>query len=382
MLGTRALHVSIRENAGGTRLLLPSEFAVTFPSDNEVEISFPEELPPPTAHAYAITITAAGPKSAFQDHHHSIGQVDGLGDALLALGLRITAIEDLLPAVNPAAQTGTTGDSLEIEIPDRMEMFPGKLASGVDAAAADKDASKLPKPAGLLPAIHDATVEPITVPLPSASAGEGMVYRNDSGSPLLVPGGLGRRGGYLDAGGFAGSDGRVWYRLSRDGSTNSFFPLDFERELFMLHINDQMLRAGTKFTLEFKLALRLFNATTRAQYLLRIDVGTAPGQSTPAPVGENLENVTWVANPLLSQQIILSGLKITHRFGASVRRDINGDLHADKMTYGNWTAAAVIPPSASFALRARLIAFDTENSVKGAKGTVFLELKDAKAQVA
>ena len=382
MLGTSAIHVSIRENGGTARLLLPSEFSVTFPSDNEAEISFPDELPPPAANAYAITVTAAGPKSAFQDHHHSIGQVDGLGDALLALGLRITAIEDLLPAVNPAAQTGSAGDSLEIEIPDRMELFPGKLADGADAAEAEKDASKLPKPAGLLPAIHDATIEPITVPLPSASTGDGMVYRNDSGSPLLVPGGLGRRGGYLEAGGFAGSDGRVWYRLVRDGTTNSFYPLDFEKELFMLHINDQMLRAGAKFTLEFKLALRLFNSTTRAQYLLRIDVGSAPGQSTPSPTGENLENVTWVANPLLSQRIILSGLKITHRFGASVRRDINGDLHADKMTYGNWTAAAVIPPSASFALRTRLIAFDTENSVKGAKGTVFLELKDAKAQVA
>jgi len=381
MLGTRALHVSIRENTGGSRLLRPSEFDVTFPSDNEAQIAFPESQPPPAANACAITITAAGPKSAFQDHHHSIGQVDGLEDALLALGLRITAIEDLLPSVNPSAQTGSTGDSLEIEIPDKAEMFPGKLADGADAAEAEKDASKLPKPAGLLPAIHDATVEPITIPLPSAASGEGMVYRNDSGSQLLVPGGLGRRGGYLEAGGFAGSDGRVWYRLSRDSSTNSFYPLDFEKELFMLHINDQMLRAGSKFSLEFKLALRLFTATTRAQYLLRIDVGSAPGQSTPSPTGENLENVTWVAAPLLSQRIILSGLKITHRFGAAIRRDINGDLHADKMAYGNWTAASVVPPAASFTIRARLIEFDTENSVKGAKGTVFYALSEAKAEI-
>nr|HRJ74007.1 hypothetical protein [Terrimicrobiaceae bacterium] len=379
MLGTRALHVSIRKNTGGTRLLLPSEFAVTFPSDNEVEITFPESLLPPATNAFAVTLTAAGPKSAFQDHHHSIGQVNGLEDALLALGLRITAIEDLLPAVNPAARTGSVGESLEIEIPDKAEMFPGKLAE--DAEAASKDPEKLPKPAGLLPAIHDATIEPISVPLPSATSGEGMVFRNDSGLPLLVPGGLGRRGGYLDAGGFAGSDGRVWYRLTRDAASNSFYPLDFEKELFMLHINDQMLRAGSKFSLEFKLALRLFNASTRAQYLLRIDVGSAPGQITPSPTGENLENVTWVAAPLLSQRIILSGLKITHSFGASIRRDINGDLHADKMAYGNWTAASVVPPSASFALRARLIEFDTENSVKGAKGTVFYALSEAKAEI-
>ena len=278
MLGTRALHVAIRENTGTARLLLPSEFTVRFTSDNEAIIEFPEDQPPPAQNAYAVTITAAGPKSAFQAHHHTIGQIDGLPDALDALGLRITAIEVLLPSVNPSAQTGTTGESLGIEIPDASEMFPGKVATGADA-------TKLPKPAGLLPAIHDATVDSISVPLPLPTGFEGQVYRNDSGSLLLVPGGLGRRGGYLDPLGYAGSDGRVWYRLSRDGDSNSFYPFDFERELFMLHVNDQMLRAGSKFTLEFKLGLRLFNAITRAQYLLRIDVGSAPGQGAPSPVG-------------------------------------------------------------------------------------------------
>lgn len=382
LLGTRALHVSIRENAGNSRLLLPSEFDVTFPSEDEAEVTFPDILPPPATNAYAITITAAGPKSAFQAHHHSIGQIDGLDDALTALGLRVTAIEDLLPAVNPAARSGTDTDkSLEIEIPDRAEMFPGRFAADFDAESAAADGKNLPKPAGLLPAIHDAVLEPVVVPLALASSMEGRVCENQTGSDVLVPGGLGRRGGYLEAGGFAGSDGRVWYRLARDGATNSFYPLDFEKELFMLPINDQMLRAGTAFNLEFKLALKLFNATTRAQYLLRIDVGSAPGQDAPAPTGENLENVTWVETPLLSQRIILSGMKITHRFGAAVRRDINGNLHADKMAYGNWTAAGAIPPSASFTLRVRLIAFDTENSVRGAKGTVFFALSEAKAEI-
>ncbi len=381
LLDTRALHVSIRENTGLSRILLPSEYEVTLLSDNEAVIEFPAADPPPVQNAYAVIVTAAGPKSAFQDHHHSIGQINGLPDALLALGLRITAIEDLLPAVNPAARSGSSGATLEIEIPDRSEMFPGKLAADTDAEAAEKDPTKLPKPAGLIPAIHDATIESITVPLPSATSGEGKVYRNDSGVALLVPGGLGRRGGYLDPLGYAGSDGRVWYRLVRDGTTNSFYPLDFEKELFMLHINDQMLRAGTAFTLEFKLALRLFNATSRAQYLMRIDVGSATGQSSPAPTGENLEDVTWESSPLLSQRIILSGIKMTHNFGCAIRRDINGVLHSDRMSYGNWTAASVVPPSASFVIRARLVEFDTENSVKGAKGTVFFALTEAKADI-
>ena len=382
MLGTSALHVTIRENAGGGRRLRDDEFTVSFDSDNTAVIAFPEQEPPPAENAYGVTITAAGPKSAFQDHHHSIGQIDGLEDALNALGLRVTAIENLLPSVNPAARSGTdTTKSMEIEIPDRAEMFPGKFAADFDPASAANDGKSLPKPAGLLPAIHDPTVDPITVPLAAASAMEGLVFANWTGADVLVPGGLGRKGAYLEPNGYAGSDGRVWYRLSRDGSTNSFYPVDFERELFMLHINEQMLRAGTAFSLEFKLALKLFNATTRAQYLLRIDVGSAPGQTYPAPTGENLENVTWVEQPLLSQRIILSGLKITHRFGCAIRRDINGTLHADQMAYGNWTAGAAIPPSASFTLRARLVEFDTENSVRGAKGTVFYALSEAKAEI-
>lgn len=382
MLGTSALHVTVRENSGGGRRLRDDEFAVTFDSDNAVVIDFPENQPVPASNSHAVTITAAGPKSAFQDHHHSIGQIDGLEDELNALGLRVTAIENLLPSVNPSARSGTdTGKSLEIEIPDRAEMFPGKFAADFDAASAADDGKNLPKPAGLLPAIHDALLEPIVVPLVPAYSMEGRVCENGTGADVLVPGGLGRRGAYLEPGGFAGSDGRVWYRLARDGSTNSFYPVDFERELFMLHINDQMLRAGTAFSLDFKLALKLFNATTRAQYLLRIDVGSAPGQTVPAPTGENLENVTWVEQPVLSQRIILSGLKITHRFGCAIRRDINGALHADQMAYGHWTAAAVVPPSASFALRARLVEFDTENSVRGAKGTVFFALSEAKAEI-
>ena len=115
------------------------------------------------------------------------------------------------------------------------------------------------------------------------------------------PGGLGRRGGYLDPLGYAGSDGRVWYRLSRAAQTNSFYPLDFERELFLLHINDAMWQPGGRFAVEFDLELQLFVANTRAQFLLVIEVGSAPGQATPAPVAENLADVDVAARARCSR---------------------------------------------------------------------------------
>lgn len=351
-----------------------------FTSTQSITVALSVE--PPAQNALAVVLSSAGPVSAFQAHHHAIPQVDGLEDALNALGMRVSAIEELLPKTNPSARSGAdTGNSLEIEIPDKAELFPGKFPEGFDAGAAPKDGRNLPRPAGLLPAIHDTIIEDIIVPLPVPATYAGRVYRNKGSAPLLVPGGLGRRGSYPEPDGYAGSDGRAWYRLTRDTEMNSFFPTDFERELFMLHINDQMLRPGGTFSLEFKLSLCLFNAITRAQYLLHIDVGDAPGQINPPPTGENLEDVTWIGTPLLTQRLIVSGLKMTHRFGCAIRRTAAGLLQADRMMYGNWTAAPQAPTSPSFTLRARLLQFDTENSVRGARGTVFYGLTEAKADI-
>jgi hypothetical protein len=242
-LNTEALHVTVRENASGGRRLREDEFSVVFTDANSLLLSFPGDQPAPAPGSRAVVVSSAGPISAFQAHHHTIPQVEGLPDALSALGLRIEAIEELLPSVNPTARAGPdTEKSLEIEIPDRAEMFPGKLPDHFDAESAAKDGRDLPKPAGLLPAIHDANVDSIILPLPAAASKEGQVFINDRGSSVMVPGGLGRRGAQLDPNGHVGSDGRVWYRLTRAAATNSFYPVDFERELFMLHINEQMFR--------------------------------------------------------------------------------------------------------------------------------------------
>ena len=149
----------------------------------------------------------------------------------------------------------------------------------------------------------------------------------------------------------------------------------------MLTVNEEMLRCGTAFGLNFKLALQLFNATTRVQYLLRIDVGSAPSQSDPAPVDINLQDIEWVETPLLLQRIIISGTKSTGLFGCSIQRSAIGDLHADVMAYGAWRAATETPASANFVLRVRLVEFDTENSVQKAQGTVFYSLTEAKAEI-
>jgi hypothetical protein len=173
----------------------------------------------------------------------------------------------------------------------------------------------------------------------------------------------------------------VWYRLSRAAQTNSFYPLDFERELFLLHINEAMWKPGAICSVAFDLELQLLAANTRAQLLAVIEVGSAPGQTTPAPVAENLENIVWQPTPVLAQRIIVSGLKLKHHFGAAIKRSLDNVLTAERLLYATWQAASVAPASPNFVIRARVVQFDTENSVRGAKGYVLVSMSEAKAEV-
>ena len=151
----------------------------------------------------------------------------------------------------------------------------------------------------------------------------------------------------------------------------------------LLHINEAMWQPDGRFAVEFDLELQLFVANTRAQFLVVIEAGTVAGQGTPSPVSENLADVVWQPAPLLSQRIILSGLKLKHHFGTIIKRSLDNVISAERQLYIAWSAcpANSVPQSPSFVLRARLIQFDTENSVRGAKGFVFAALTQAKAQI-
>lgn len=381
-LGTAAMHVAVRENAANGRMLWPFEFSARFPSDNQTVLEFPPTLPPPAGNALAVTLSTAGPVSAFQAHNHTIAQVVGLQDALNVLGARISAIEVLLPSgVTPTESLGT-GATLEIPLPDRAEVFPGRFAAGFSVAEAMKMGAGLPtRGAGLLPAIHDATVANAALPLVEPSGQAGQVFLNNTANPVVIPGGLGRKTQTVKVGGFLGSDGRVWYRLTHDGTTKSYFPTDFERELFMVYVNEKQLRAGRTFTAEFDLSVMMLKAETRAQFLVVVEVGAAPSQTTPATTGTNLEDITWISTPLLSQRLILSGVPMKHHLGCAVARSAAGVLTASRLLYDSWEGGAQVPATANFAVRGRLIQFDTENSVAGARGYVAYALANAVAKI-
>ena len=380
-LGTEAFHLTVRQNASGGHLLkLGEDFTVTITSDNEVVLDFPANAEPPALNSLALTLSTAGPRSAFQAHTHTMAQIIGLLDALLTINARLETIEELLPSVTPTLRD-TSSTAEEITLPPTRGVFPGIFPPEFDFTKATAGGTGLRAAPFLFPAIHDATIANVPAPLDSVAAHAGEVFVNNSGGAITLPGGPGRRTSIVPTQGHLGSDGRAWYRLSRDGETNSFFPTEYERELFLLPINDSMLRAGQSLNVSFKVAVALLKATTKAQMLLRIEVGSVPEQATPAPTGENLENVVWIETPVLSRRIVLSPVSMTHDFGCAIRRDAVGRFSADRLLYGRWEGGAQVPASPNFVLRARLVQFDTENSITNARGFVFYEFSNATASI-
>jgi len=96
-----------------------------------------------------------------------------------------------------------------------------------------------------------------------------------------------------------------------------------------------------------------------------------PGRISPDTTDTNLEAVTWnVTTPILRQQIILAPSLITHTFGCTITNNA-GTFTANALLYNQIVGAnSAAPATANFALRARLIEFDTEDSITWARGWV------------
>lgn len=371
-LGSDLCQVVVRENQTPGRLLAPDEYVASFDSDDSLTLVFPSA---PAASALAVFVVAVGPASVFQSHTHTQAQVVGLVDLLDDLGSRVQTLESVLPRTGPGATT-TQPSGIEIELPQTKEVLFYK--GDASAAFTDKgiNAAALGRPPMMFPAVHDATITDWSAaPLPAAAAD--TVWQNTSGGTIEM--GRGIYGGRVLDDGFFASDGRALYAAARSGASTSYFPQGFDRELWRIFVNDKMLRLNRTLDVQFGLALQLVAATSNAQWLLVIEHGTAPSQSTPATTASNLENIEWDADPLLSQRIILTQNRQTHSFGARIKRSLVSSVDtitADALSYGVWEGADALAPSgANFALRARLIRFDTENALASdARGWITYEI--------
>jgi len=114
--------------------------------------------------------------------------------------------------------------------------------------------------------------------------------------------------------------------------------------------------------------LQLIRENTNTQWMMVIERGVAPSQPNPDPTSTNLENIIWEPRPVLEQRIIVTRNYTSHQFGVRIKRSLvmlKDTLTCDTQFYGIWHGANEhVPETANFALRARLIDFDTENRIE------------------
>ena len=387
-LNTDALHVTVRENASGGRRIADTEYKAVFTGGNTLRIEFPESGDPPGLNSLAVTISSAGPVSAFQAHTHTMEQIVGLTDTLDNLRNRIVALETILPRVGPVNSGGGSGRFTIPILPLNEVLFLqhgaddlfGKDGGGEgDGEKAGIDAAKLSNRAPfMLPAVHTANVQQFTgLALPAPAVGK--VWQNGTGGDLLLAGGgMIRESKAVPKNGTFASDGRILFQTRRAKNTVSYFPTAFERTLWNIYINEKMFGLGKTLTVEFGVATQLAKASSQAQWVLVVEKGDAPSEVVGSPNAAeiNLLDVIWdTANPILKQRLILTPIPTLCYVGCKVYRNQLGELKCDRILYGGQeNANAVAPLSANFALRARLIEFDTENSIPTARGWVVYQL--------
>jgi hypothetical protein len=271
---------------GGTWKILTHnlDYEVRITSEDFITLVF--AVAPPVNGIFGV-ITTAGPVSTFiADLLIAIANVNGLQALLDTLSGRISVLEGLVPTgtlVLPA--TSTPSDSFDV--PDRFFVYPNsRLADGFDAStlvgvSGAKAVAALPRPPGLLPAIQDAAPTTFSSASLPASPSAGHVYQNTGSNPVLVPGGLGRRGRFLAVNDYAGFDGRVWFAVSRGSSTSkTWFPEDFEEIVSdPFTFEPDTWRAGQVFAFEFDAMVAVLRANTNAQWVLIVEHGTTKSET-------------------------------------------------------------------------------------------------------
>lgn len=242
------------------------------------------------------------------------------------------------------------------------------VTSGIDTI------TSLPSPAlGLLPAVHDASVQTLEdgqVP-PAPAAGSVLQVGQEAVSLPAYGTWPAQR---VQPAQLLASDGRLWFRVRRYKQTNSFYPEVFERVLYTLAFSASSLPLRQQWSLARDFDFRLFSNNTNAVWNVVWEAGDRSAQTSPAPLGPNLQGYVW-RTPILDEQIHITDVLGRHRFAISLYRDVgpDGEFWAGSVArYGKTVAAQAdqLPLGNDFVLRLRLSCFDIENNLPEPRGFV------------
>jgi hypothetical protein len=364
-LGTRDLHVTVRQN-GGTRAIV-EPLAVTLDGEDDLSITFAE---PPAVNGYVAIISTAGPISAFQAHGHTIAQIEGLQLILDDLGGRVEDLESFIPTSLPGV-SGTEQTVIAAwELPELFEVFPTRQKIDAEDVPSIKPAD-LPRVGGLLPAVYVDPLVFTTANVLPTSPVTGAIYQyTNTTAPLVIPGYLGRRSTKLSAPGFFAWDGRGFYQVEQViAGEKVFYPSDFSRELFRIHVNSKQLRLGKRLSLDFSFVAAVFNSNTSVHWGVAIDMGLPSGN--PANPS-NIADVTFLT-PSLDHSFMLTSVPSSHSFGLRIVRKIVDAVDTcvvDRVIYGATEATPTMMTTANFIVRGRLVRFDTDDRQTDPRGLV------------
>ena len=364
-LGTRDLHVTVRQNGGNRAIVEP--LAVTLDGEDDLSITFAE---PPAVNGYVVIISTAGPVSAFQTHGHTIAQIEGLQLILDDLGGRVEDLEAFIPTSLPGV-SGTEQTVIAAwELPELFEVFPTRQKIEAKDVPSIKPAD-LPRVGGLLPAVYVDPLVFTTANVLPTSPVTGVIYQYiNTTSPLVIPGYLGRRSTKLSAPGFFAWDGRGFYQVEQViAGEKVFYPSDFSRELFRIHVNGKQLRIGKQLSLDFSFVAAVFNSNTLVHWGVAIDIGLPSGN--PANPS-NIADVTFLP-PSLDHSFMLTSIPSSHGFGLRIVRklvDLVDACVVDRVIYGATEATPTTMTTANFIVRGRLVRFDTDDRQTDPRGLV------------
>lgn len=178
-----------------------------------------------------------------------------------------------------------------------------------------------------------------------------------------------RRGAIFPDAAVIASNGVHWFPADIIGSTA--YDATMNQELCTLFVNDAMLVANTRFSLDFTLQLALAGLA-RGFCLMRIRTAVAAAAGTA-----DISTLTWTDR--VTQQIILTPANTFHRFVYRVSCANDLALSATAMKYGH-TASTTAPAGRNFAVRAELAGFDTEN-VTNPRGAMHVKMAGGTASI-
>lgn len=370
---TDAVFVEVWEKAGGLTRISPEDYTVVRTTANSVTVSGFGSTP--TADKYEVIVMTAGRPATYQAHTHPVAEIIGLQAIIDGINTRLSALELVAPSdFGLLVAAGTFEES--VMLPDFFELFPyyvtppARPDGGLLPAL---DLTTIPSYGGqLFAAVHDAavtalsttTVGGLVVPIAASPSYIGSVFQNQTGAVVDVD------GVDLVDDGYVACDGTTWYIVTQYGASpgSSYYPAQFERTLWTAVVSDLDLISGRMAEVMFDFGAMTIRANTPVYCHLVIEYAALTADTTPGTPGGNIADDAWVATPALSFPLDLTSTPRHRSYGYRVTR--SGDaLTAQQLRSGVW-ASATAPATTRFALRARLVRFDTANDVAAPEGYI------------